>query len=78
MITQKPISFKIDIDYLKDIDRLIHTYSWYTTRNKELNHAVRMYIEMKRAIALCNEEGNPSGIRDFITRYFKKETGKLF
>lgn len=47
MITQKPISLKIDVDLLHRLDERILNTS--LKRNSVINDAVRMYLELNEA-----------------------------
>ena len=69
MVNQKLISFKISLQNLEDIDRVVadsrrNTYHW-TTRNEELNRAVSMYVEYMQAKFLLNSTGDPSKLREW-------------
>lgn len=49
MITQKPISLKIDAELLQRLDdELAHTW---VKRNTAINEAIRMYLELRDARA---------------------------
>lgn len=52
MVTQKPISLKIDYDLLKDLDQEV-ALGW-RKRNNHINEAIRYYLELKDAIRRVN------------------------
>lgn len=73
MVNQKLISFKISLQNLEDIDRVVidsrrNFYPW-TTRNEELNRAVSMYVEYMQAKFLHNSTGDSSKIREWKQKY---------
>ena len=78
MLNQKPICFKIDLENLEGVDDYVRGASVWTTRNRVLNNAVQMYLEYVRAKNFYNYEGDPSKMKDFISKYLDREPARLF
>lgn len=47
MITQKPISLKVNVDLLMQLDQ--ECYETFRKRNAVINDAIQLYLELKNA-----------------------------
>lgn len=71
MITQKPISLKIDLNLLEELDK--EAALGWKKRNALINEAIRMYLDAKDAYRhdrCTSHEGNVPAIE--VTRFIKK------
>lgn len=71
MVTQKPISLKIDLNLLEELDKEA-SLGW-KKRNALINEAIEMYLQAKDAYRhdRCNShEGNAPAIE--VARFIKK------
>lgn len=78
MVNQKAISFKIDLGNLGGIDGVVRDSTYWTNRNRELNKAVKMYVEYKKAMAFYNQAGESDKMRKFCEDYIHPKAGQLF
>lgn len=78
MVNQKPICFKIDLENLEVLDDYVRDASFWTTRNRVLNDAVRMYLEYIQAKNFYNFEGDPAKMKEFVSKYLVREPARLF
>lgn len=73
MVTQKPISLKIDTELLQQLDAEV-ALGW-TKRNKHINEAIRLYLDYmdtRRRVRLYR--GTPmedEPIQNFVLRKFR-------
>lgn len=68
MVTQIPISLKINIDLLHELDE--ETRLGWTKRNGHINKAIRLYLEiqdLRRRVRACPSE------RDGLIKEFLRE-----
>lgn len=68
MVTQTPISLKINTDLLHELDE--ETRHGWTKRNGHINNAIRMYLEvldLRRSVRAC------PAARDGLIEAFLKE-----
>ena len=72
MITQKPISLKIDTKLLDDLD--IEASLGWVRRNNHINRAIRLYLSYKDTFRKISSFGNLSDkkqeLQDFIRKWF--------
>lgn len=78
MVNQKLISFKITLENLENLDRMIRETSRWTRRNTELNMAVEMYVQYQNAKTELNTMGDPVPMQKFLQRYFRRDEKILF
>ena len=78
MVNQKPICLKIDLDSLRELDDLIRDTSYWTNRNREINNAIKMYLEFIQAKHFYNYAGEPEKMKAFIQKYLVREPARLF
>lgn len=78
MVNQKPICFKIDFENLDGVDDYVRGASIWTTRNRVLNDAVKMYLEYIKAKNFYNYEGDPTHMKEFMSKYLVREPARLF
>lgn len=77
MITQKPISLKIDTYSLTQLDNLKEEYP-YISRNGHINRAIAFYLEMTKAKIHAKNTGEVDKIRNFIRGAFPVQIGELW
>ena len=70
MITQKPISLKIDIKLLDDLDREVAT-GW-ARRNNHINRAIRLYLSYKDTFRKISSFGNLSDKRNELQGFIRE------
>lgn len=51
MVTQKAISFKIDVDLLERLDKSLNELACRYPRNRAINAAIRQFLEAREARA---------------------------
>lgn len=78
MVNQKPISFKITLENLENLDAAIRNSSRWTNRNAELNRAVEMYVEYVNAREGLKCHGDSELMRKFVKNYFRQSEANLF
>lgn len=69
MVNQKPICFKIDLKNLERLDDYVRNTPLWTTRNRVLNDAVRMYLEYARAKDFYNFKSDLTKMKEFMSKY---------
>ena len=74
MVTQKPISLKIDAAVLDELDQEL-SLGWIK-RNKAINEAVRMWLDYKdtkRRVGCFKDPGIKAELREqFFLRWFSR------
>lgn len=70
MVTQKPISLKIDLDLLQELDEEV-ALGW-RKRNSHINEAIRFYLELKDTQRLIKCRGSRREQQDIIEDFNKK------
>lgn len=72
MVNQKPISLKIDLWVLKELDKEVST-SW-RKRNWHINQAIKQYLDAqdtRRRIKCAGTQGDREGyLQDYEDRWF--------
>ena len=69
MITQKPISLKIDTELLKELDAEA-ALTW-RKRNWHINQAIRLYLSLKDCQRLSRSVGDAGTKADVIEEWLK-------
>lgn len=78
MVNQKLISFKITLENLENLDRMIRESHRWTKRNTELNMAVEMYVEYQNARNELNTMGDSVRMHKFLQRYLYMDEKNFF
>lgn len=78
MITQKPISLKVDIDTLDRLDNFIKDDIHWTSRNREINRSIKFYLDYQVAKHQYNYQGDAEKMRKFLKEYFGSSVRELF
>lgn len=72
MITQKPISLKVDMKLLEDLDAEVSL--GYEKRNKHINEAIRLYlcyIDTRRRMRMFKKQYHPEKmLEEFAREWF--------
>lgn len=70
MITQKPISLKIDNDLLETLDAEVKC-GWHK-RNWHINQAIRLYLELQDCRRLYKCLGNDDAKKEELNHWMRK------
>lgn len=70
MVTQKPISLKIDTEILEELDTEVST-GWHK-RNWHINQAIKIYLELQDCRRLCRCVGSDANKREVINRWLRE------
>ena len=70
MVTQKPISLKIDTTLLKDLDAEVST-GW-KKRNHLINEAIHYYLELKDARRRISMYGSIEDKKDEVQKFLRQ------
>lgn len=70
MVTQKPISLKIDTSLLEQLDK--EASLGFKKRNWHINRAIRVYLELQDARRIIKCAWSENSKNDFLNRWLRE------